>query len=376
MTRVLATTTLLVTLLTALAGACGGSTSAPAAGGLLGACYGNDSCNAGLTCASRICVVVDGSAGSESSTSSSGAGSSASSGTGSSSSASSGSSSSSGSASSSSGTSGVLDAALDTGPMTVSYRQAVIADGPAGYWRLDDSGGVAADSSGNGLNGTYQGGVTKLVPGALLTDTDPAVTLDGSSGYVTTGFVQNVTAYSVEAWFKTTAAGSSFYTGPIFQDRGSGNGLSLTLAMSGSAVSSPCTAGHVMFVFDTAVYEGGVCTGSMYNDGSWHYVVATFSASAGTSIQCGTSAWPTWATWTSSNCPEFQLYVDGAPAPGLVASGGQLPFSAPLMGSGTAIAGYEQPWESFWPGSLDEIAVYNTVLPAARVAAHYQAAGY
>jgi hypothetical protein len=53
-----------------------------------------------------------------------------------------------------------------------------------------------------------------------------------------------------------------------------------------------------------------------------------------------------------------------------------VPFSTPLTGSGPAIAGYEQPWASYWPGSIDEVAVYLNILSAARVAAHYHAAGY
>jgi hypothetical protein len=42
----------------------------------------------------------------------------------------------------------------------MSYDSEVLADTPAGYWKLDETGGtIAADSSGNGRNGTYQGGV-------------------------------------------------------------------------------------------------------------------------------------------------------------------------------------------------------------------------
>lgn len=35
-----------------------------------------------------------------------------------------------------------------------SYREAILADGPAGYWRLDESPSAAADSSGNNIIGT------------------------------------------------------------------------------------------------------------------------------------------------------------------------------------------------------------------------------
>jgi hypothetical protein len=266
---------------------------------------------------------------------------------------------------------------VDVTTSSQSYKDAVLADGPVGYWRLDDTGNVAADSSGNNANGTYQGGVTRLAAGALRNDSNPAVILDGTSGYIITGLSQtNVTAYSIEAWIKTTASSAGYNTGAIFGDRGAGNGLSLTLTMSGNAQSSPCTAGHLLFVFDTANTEAGVCSGSTYNDGKWHHVVATFEAPASTSVQCGTTAFATFTTWTSSNCPEFNLYVDGVSAMGNLASGGRVRFSTPLTGSGPSIAGYEQPWASYWPGSIDEVAVYLNVLSAARVAAHYHAAGY
>jgi hypothetical protein len=378
MTKGLSFITFVSAIVTVVAGACGGNAEGPPAGGARQPCYGNGTCNAGLTCASGICVDLgdggsDGSSGSSASSSASSGSSAGSSGSGS------GGSTSSGSGSSSFAESGAQDAPVDTASTpdaAESYEETVLADAPAGYWRLDDTGSVAADVSTHHLDGTYQGGVTKSAPGALRNAGDPAVSLDGSSGYITTGFTQmSVTTYSVEAWFKTSAAGSGYYIGPIFQDRGADSGLSLTLAMS-AGNQSTCAAGHVLFVLDTYANEGGICSGSAYNDGSWHHVVATFSAAPGASVQCGTSAWGTWSTWTTTNCPEFQLYIDGGPAPAAVVSGGTLPFSAPLTGSGSAIAGYQQPWASYWPGSLDELAVYLTALPAARVAAHYHAAGY
>ena len=49
-----------------------------------------------------------------------------------------------------------------------SYASTILADRPVGYWRLGESSGlVARDSSGNGFDGAYQGGVTLDTPGAL-----------------------------------------------------------------------------------------------------------------------------------------------------------------------------------------------------------------
>src|SRR5947209_3843975 len=52
--------------------------------------------------------------------------------------------------------------------LSVNYSVTVLADSPAGYWRLGEkSGTVAADLSGNNLSGTYSSGVALDRPGAL-----------------------------------------------------------------------------------------------------------------------------------------------------------------------------------------------------------------
>src|SRR3954470_6299940 len=44
----------------------------------------------------------------------------------------------------------------DALPGTVTYREAVIADAPIGYWRLGDTGAIARDEMGH-FDGTYTG---------------------------------------------------------------------------------------------------------------------------------------------------------------------------------------------------------------------------
>ncbi|MBY0369789.1 Ig-like domain-containing protein, partial [bacterium] len=111
-----------------------------------------------------------------------------------------------------------------------SYAEEVLADNPAAYWRLGDATATAVDSSGGGGSGSYQGGYT-LQQTHAWGDADKAVALNGSSGYVQTPYVQNaVTAYSVEAWIKTTDAGAKKV---IFHNRGNSGttGKSLTLGI-------------------------------------------------------------------------------------------------------------------------------------------------
>jgi hypothetical protein len=66
------------------------------------------------------------------------------------------------------------------------YSNEVMADNPIGYWRFSEAAGTAAaDSSGNGNNGTYSGGVTLGQPGLPpAVPGDTAALFDGSSGRV------------------------------------------------------------------------------------------------------------------------------------------------------------------------------------------------
>ena len=55
-------------------------------------------------------------------------------------------------------------------------------DAPAGYWRLDETSGTTAADTIGGNAGTYSGGVTLGIPGAVAGDT--AASFDGT-GQVT-----------------------------------------------------------------------------------------------------------------------------------------------------------------------------------------------
>ena len=65
-----------------------------------------------------------------------------------------------------------------------AYRDAVLSDGPVGYWRLAETTGAAVDTAGNAAGGTYNGGVTRGVAGALAGDSNLAARFDGTDDYV------------------------------------------------------------------------------------------------------------------------------------------------------------------------------------------------
>lgn len=63
-----------------------------------------------------------------------------------------------------------------------SYAALVLADQPLFYFRLSETSGLrAVDSSGNGRDGAYVGAVLRDRPGAIASDPDRAVALDGTA---------------------------------------------------------------------------------------------------------------------------------------------------------------------------------------------------
>lgn len=91
-----------------------------------------------------------------------------------------------------------------------AYKNAILADGPVGFWVLGDTSGTnAPDLSGNGFNGTYTGGFTLNQSPLLASETDGSTLFNGSSGYVaipsglsTAGY----TALTVVAWLQWATA--------------------------------------------------------------------------------------------------------------------------------------------------------------------------
>ncbi len=93
--------------------------------------------------------------------------------------------------------------------MPVPYHERVLAKRPVGYWRFEESGGpVARDWTRDHHDGTYQGGVAFGQAGAIHSERDAAIGLNGKDAFV---LVPDSTAFSqptsgrgltVEAWFR------------------------------------------------------------------------------------------------------------------------------------------------------------------------------
>jgi hypothetical protein len=206
----------------------------------------------------------------------------------------------------------------------MSYFSEVLADAPLAYWRLGEpSGGVAADASGYGRVGTYQNGPALGESGALGTDVDTAARFDGSDDRIDLAGVPALgTTFSIELWLKWDSGADSYQT-LIGQANGT---FSLFIRNDGRLDLFYSAADHH---FVPALQPG-----------VWQHVVVSVAAGAAT------------------------CYVNGASI-GTAASA-PAGFQPDRIANNTA--------GDTFKGWLDEIALYATALPAARVVAHYAAA--
>jgi PKD repeat protein len=223
-----------------------------------------------------------------------------------------------------------------TPPQTGSYQSAVTADAPVGYWRLGDTGtGVAAVV---GPAGTAVGGVTSTA-GALVGDANAARSFDGSTGYLSVPSATSLNPtgdLTVEAWAKANVV----HGGVVVQKGGA--------------------SGYSVWQYRLSMTSGGQWRGTVFVGGTAYAVTAPASAALG--------AWTHLVLTRSAGT--LSLNVNGALA-ATATSTGTLNTTSSILGIGRS----GESATSWFNGSIDEVAVYGQALPAARVAAHYAAAG-
>jgi hypothetical protein len=224
---------------------------------------------------------------------------------------------------------------------TVAYFTEVAMDSPQAYWRLDEPTGstTAHDASGNGHDGAYMGGITLGAAGAIANDQDKAASFDGATGYVDVpsafAFAGKV-AFSLEAWVKPAMITDGFHAW-----------------MSKNDSSGPPSEGYLAYmdpsggIFTFQRVDSGTkitTTGNMdATVGTWAHVVVTYDPMAGTIV-----------------------YVDGQAGPtqtnDVSLAGAMADFTIGAQNAGAT---------AWWNGVIDEVAVYDYALSAARILVHY-----
>ncbi|AMM21998.1 signal peptidase I [Frondihabitans sp. PAMC 28766] len=203
---------------------------------------------------------------------------------------------------------------------------------------------TAIDTDTGTMPGTYRGTMTTSTTAHLACsrDTGGAYVLNGTTSYVSTSALQSSPAtFSEEVWFKTTVASGRLI--------GYGNAVTGASSTYDRQVYLN-TSGQLVF----GTYNGGfqtIASSAAYDDGAWHDVVATFSATTG-----------------------MTLYVDGAKVAGNTA------YTTAQTNNGYWRVGYDNlsGWPGtgtnyFFTGSMRFASVYSTVLTTAQITTHYAA---
>ena len=144
---------------------------------------------------------------------------------------------------------------------------------PIAYWKFDEDGGTAIDSTGNGHTGSIVGAVR--VPGKM----GGALSFDGVNNYVfaseaqsggTTGagLDMGTRDWTVAAWINTTSSGM-IVTKMGFVGGSNPDGWGLSISGNG-------TVGAVVHKSNGGIVNIFSGDGAAVNDGQWHHVAVVF----------------------------------------------------------------------------------------------------
>jgi hypothetical protein len=222
-----------------------------------------------------------------------------------------------------------------------TFAGTVLSDSPSVFYRLaDGTTAVMADSSGNDANGYYQAANAQLGQTGPVTS-DPATAIidqglqDGMAFAPASGLPLYNQPRTVEAWFKTTSTATGLRA--LVSWGQSNTADAFTLAETPTSIVVQGTNDDRTFATPYPI-----------DDGQWHQLVVTYDGSTATA------------------------YLDGV----AIGSGGFPTTLDTLPGSPLVIGGYVSGGEGLYETDLADVAVYPSALSAARVAAHFAAAGY
>jgi hypothetical protein len=236
-------------------------------------------------------------------------------------------------------TEGSSEAAAPASP----YREAVLADAPIAYWRMGIRNGMIVPDetpNGNALFLQGAGGFTLGAPGATSSDGDTAISFDGRTGGAIAEKPRvfdfpNEAPFTLECWarYQALAGGSTF---PVLFSSVEG----FTTSANGYLFYFVPGGKTVQFNYG----PGAVLTGTLPVDSRWmHYAV----------IYDGTSA---------------SLVIDGTVIGTKPVTGG-----SSTRPSAFGVARRPQNDDTYFPGTMDEVAVYDKALELKRILAHIAA---
>ncbi len=212
------------------------------------------------------------------------------------------------------------------------------APGPVAHWQLDEgSGTIAADSSGNGLDGMLVGDplwVAGIIGGALEFDgVDDYVNIDGWKGICIDPADPNSLqpAFSISCWFKTTGNGELVTWGT---DSG------------GQRLSYRINNGRIRTEHGSGNLQGDITC----NDDAWHHFALTVMEGA--------------AILT----PETLIWLDGAVDVRASTDGDTDTYNL-TPGDDVSIGRRSVRDDRYFPGTIDDVRIYDYALSEAEIAA-------
>jgi hypothetical protein len=217
-------------------------------------------------------------------------------------------------------------------PPKLSYYDNVAADNPNVFWRLGEVSGTTANNELSASHsGLYQNSPTLGLTGALNDDSNPAVDFNGSDQYMTATYsaALNTADFSFEAWVYPKG-GSGTYRG-ILTDR---------FYPKGWVLYADGNNDFSFWINDGSSMPSLV--GSTIPLNAWTYLAGTFDGSTA------------------------RFYVNGS----LAASQSIVSYtpndtSPVIVGQGDLGSNF------FFPGTIDEVGIYDRALSAVRILAHY-----
>ena len=218
---------------------------------------------------------------------------------------------------------------------TSTYRDAVLASNPVSYWRLGETSGLTAADEMGSNPGSYVNGVTLGAPGVTRNDSDLAASFDGVNDAVSVTSASSLnatTGVTVEAWVKRTKSGVwQPLVGKPLNGQSKLENYSLWLNTS----NRPTAFFGNGSTFVTVSTVGAI-------DSNWHHIVGTYDNATA------------------------KIYLDGTLSATKAGAGVLLTPSTERLSIGTSNSGSYS-----FGGTLDEVAVYTSVLSAAQIQAHY-----
>ncbi|MDB6065236.1 MAG: hypothetical protein JWR26_1444 [Pedosphaera sp.] len=217
---------------------------------------------------------------------------------------------------------------------TNRYAQGVLSKNPIAYWRLDETGGTVAYDYVGGYNGNVAGGVVFGQTGALFGDGNTSYGFDGASGNVNLPYTPglNPLAFTVELWVKCTG-GTGVYRAPFMSRAGSPlNGFNF-YASSGNT-----------WQFWTGNGAWNIITGPSVVLGQWVHLVGSYDGTNQTFYVNGQLAGTIQTSFIPNTDPASVIRIGAASS------------------------------STYWfPGYIDDVAIYNYGLDATQALADYQA---